>query len=100
MSGVVEIGSGTAILPWVTIGLQAGTIEGPTIGRNVMIGTGSKVIGPIQIGNGARIGANAVVVSDVPDGATAVGIPARSSGTEPPFGRFAWARADGAPLES
>jgi serine O-acetyltransferase len=77
IDGVVEIGSGTAILPWVTIGLLAGSIEGPTIGRNVMIGTGAKLIGPIRVGNGARIGANAVVLEDVPAGATVVGIPAR-----------------------
>lgn len=49
----------------------------PTLGRGVVIGAGAKVLGPILIGDGARIGSNAVVVKDVPPGATAVGIPAR-----------------------
>lgn len=48
----------------------------PTIGDRVVIGTGAKVLGPLRVGSDARIGANAVVVKDVPDGATAVGIPA------------------------
>lgn len=49
----------------------------PTLGNNVVIGAGAKVLGPILIGTGARIGSNAVVVHSVPDYATAVGIPAR-----------------------
>jgi serine O-acetyltransferase len=49
----------------------------PTLERNVVIGAGAKILGPILIGEGARIGSNAVVVKDVPPGATAVGIPAR-----------------------
>jgi serine O-acetyltransferase len=49
----------------------------PTLGRGVVIGAGAKVLGPILVGDGARIGSNAVVVKDVPPGATAVGIPAR-----------------------
>jgi len=49
----------------------------PTLGRNVVIGAGAKVLGPVLIGDGAKIGSNAVVVRDVPAGATAVGIPAR-----------------------
>ncbi|WP_082096959.1 serine O-acetyltransferase [Demequina gelatinilytica] len=48
----------------------------PTIGDRVVIGAGAKVLGPLRVGPDARIGANAVVVKDVPDGATAVGIPA------------------------
>ncbi|MFP5358923.1 MAG: serine O-acetyltransferase [Actinomycetes bacterium] len=48
----------------------------PKIGDRVVIGAGAKVLGPVHIGPDARIGANAVVVKDVPDGATAVGIPA------------------------
>lgn len=47
----------------------------PTLGRDVVIGAGAKVLGPITIGDGARIGSNAVVVKDVPDGATVVGVP-------------------------
>src|SRR4249920_1749069 len=49
----------------------------PTLGRGVVIGAGAKVLGPIVVGDQARIGSNAVVVKDVPPGATAVGIPAR-----------------------
>jgi len=49
----------------------------PTVGDRVMIGTGAKVLGPIFIGDDARIGANAVVVHDVPPGASAVGVPAK-----------------------
>lgn len=48
----------------------------PTIGSHVLIGCGAKLIGPITIGDGVRIGANAVVLNDVPAGATVVGIPA------------------------
>jgi serine O-acetyltransferase len=49
----------------------------PTVGDRVMIGTGAKVLGPVYIGDDARIGANAVVVHDVPPGASAVGVPAK-----------------------
>ncbi|MBC8062040.1 MAG: serine O-acetyltransferase [Clostridiaceae bacterium] len=49
----------------------------PTIGNNVIIGTGAKVLGPIKVGDGARIGANAVVLENVPGNSTAVGIPAK-----------------------
>lgn len=78
LDGIVEIGSGVTIAPWVTIGLRAGVLQGPTIERGVQIGTGAKVIGPVRVGEGATIGANAVVVSDVPAGATVVGAPARA----------------------
>ena len=49
----------------------------PTLGQGVVIGAGAKVLGPILVGEGAKIGSNAVVVKDVPAGATALGIPAR-----------------------
>lgn len=49
----------------------------PTVGDRVVIGCGAKILGPVHIGSGARIGANAVVLTDVPPDATAVGIPAR-----------------------
>ena len=77
IDGLSEVRSGAVFFPWVTIGLRAGDFNGPTIGRGVHIGTGAKVIGPVKIGDGAKIGANAVVVSDIPPNATAAGIPAR-----------------------
>ena len=80
IDGIVEIGPGTRILPWTTIGLTAGNFNGPTIEGEAMIGTGAKVLGPVRIGRGAKIGANATVLDDVPAGATAVGSPARAVG--------------------
>lgn len=49
----------------------------PTIGNNVMIGAGAKVLGDIYVGDNVKVGANAVVLKDVPDNVTAVGVPAR-----------------------
>jgi serine O-acetyltransferase len=74
-----EIGDDCTIYHGVTLG---GTTwnkgkRHPTLGRGVVIGAGAKVLGPILVGENARIGSNAVVVKDVPAGATAVGIPAR-----------------------
>lgn len=77
LDGFVRVGPGTVISPFVTIGLVEGGIVGPTIGANVSIGTHACVLGPVSVGDGARIGAGAVVLDDVPAGATAVGVPAR-----------------------
>lgn len=73
------VGSGTVLYHGVTLGAKYITKgkRHPTVGRNVIIGAGAKVLGPITIGDGARIGANSVVIADVPENATAVGIPAR-----------------------
>ena len=74
-----ELGDDILIYHQVTLGgtsLVAGKRH-PTVGNGVILGAGAKVLGPILIGEGARVGANAVVVSDVPAGATVVGIPAR-----------------------
>ncbi|PGY12667.1 serine O-acetyltransferase [Bacillus sp. AFS031507] len=49
----------------------------PIIGNSVIIGTGAKILGPVKIGDGARVGANAVVINDVPPDSTAVGVPAK-----------------------
>jgi len=77
IDGLVTIRSGTVISPWVTIGLRAGDVRGPTIERGVHIGTGAKIIGPVHIGAHAVIGANAVVTADVAPRTTVVGAPAR-----------------------
>ena len=77
IDGITEVESGAVFFPWVTVGLKAGNVDGPKIGRNVRVGTGAKIIGPVRIGAGASIGANAVVVDDVAPDTTVVGIPAR-----------------------
>lgn len=61
----------------VCIGSRYGSDDAPTIGDNVEFGVGSVVIGRIHVGNNSRIGANAVVLTDVPDDTSAVGVPAR-----------------------
>ena len=77
VSGDAVIGDDVVIRQGVTIGLRStGKRGAPTIGDRVDIGAGAKLLGNIRIGNDAVIGANAVVLSDIPDGALAVGIPA------------------------
>jgi len=68
-------GSDIKIEHLVTIGAEGK--ESPVLGNNIFIGAGAKIIGGVKIGNNVKIGANAVVVDDVPDGATAVGVPAK-----------------------
>jgi serine O-acetyltransferase len=75
-----EIGDGCTIYQGVTLGgtsLYKGTKRHPTLGRNVVVSAGAKVLGGFVVGDGAKIGSNAVVIKPVPAGATAVGIPAR-----------------------
>jgi serine O-acetyltransferase len=79
-----EIGDDVTIYQHVTLGGTnpadgAGGKRHPTIGDGVIIGSGAAVLGPVHVGARARIGANAVVTRDVPEGATMVGIPARST---------------------
>jgi serine O-acetyltransferase len=76
VDGLTVIGAEAVLRPFVTIGPNDGDPMGPTLDRGVSVGTGAKVLGPVAIGRDARIGANAVVLHDVPDGATAVGVPA------------------------
>lgn len=74
-----EIGDDVTLYHGVTLGgtsLETGKRH-PTIGNSVVIGSGAQVLGPITVHEGARIGANAVVLKDVPAGATMVGIPAK-----------------------
>src|SRR5262249_5866805 len=72
----VVIGDDCIIMQQVTIG-QLSDTEMPVIGSRVYIGAGAKILGKVVVGDGARIGANAVVLCDVPAGWTAVGVPAR-----------------------
>ena len=77
ISGYTKIGDNCRIRTGVVIGLRrVSEKSAPTIGNNVDIGTGAKIIGPIHIGDNVLIGANAVVLSDVPDNSIAVGVPA------------------------
>lgn len=72
------IGCNCTIFQGVTIGSKRGPKGGvPRIGDNVVLSSGAKVIGKVSIGNNVIIGANAVVVRDIPDNAVAVGIPAK-----------------------
>jgi serine O-acetyltransferase len=75
INGRVRGGADVKIEHQVTIGAERR--ESPTLGDDVFVGAGAKVIGPVSIGSGARVGANAVVVKDVPSYSTVVGIPAR-----------------------
>ncbi len=74
-----KVGDDVTLYQGVTLGgtsLEKGKRH-PTIGDGVIIGSGAQVLGPLNVGNGARIGANAVVLQDVPPGAIMVGIPAK-----------------------
>ncbi len=74
-----EIGDNCTLYQGVTLG-GTGKEHGkrhPTLGDNVMIGAGAKVLGPFRVGSNARVAAGAVVLDEVPDNATAVGVPAR-----------------------
>lgn len=74
-----EIGDDCTLYQGVTLG-GTGKDKGkrhPTLGSNVMVGAGAKILGPFTVGNGSKVAANAVVLSEVPDNCTAVGVPAR-----------------------
>jgi serine O-acetyltransferase len=75
-----QVGDGCTIYQGVTLGgtsLYRGAKRHPTLGEGVVVGAGAKVLGGFTVGDGARIGSNAVVVKEVPAGATVVGIPGR-----------------------
>ena len=82
-----EIGNNVTIYHAVTLGGISPSIDSerqrhekrhPTIGNDVVIGSGAQIIGPVKVGSGSRIAANAVVVNDVPEDSTMVGIPAKA----------------------
>ena len=71
------IGDRVGIMHDVTLGTTPDGCGAPTIGNDVFIGAGAKILGPVKIGDRARIAANSLVISDVPPDATAIGVPAR-----------------------
>ena len=74
-----EVGDDVLLYHGVTLG-GTGKDQGkrhPTIGNNVLIGCGAKVLGPFKVGDGSRIASNSVVLSEVPENSTCVGVPAR-----------------------
>ena len=95
-----EIGNNVTIYHAVTLGGISPSIESerqrhekrhPTIGNEVVIGSGAQIIGPIKVGDGSRIAANAVVVNNVPENSTMVGVPAKiiksgNTGNFKPYG--------------
>ena len=95
-----KIGDDVTIYHAVTLGGSSPSIDSesqrqekrhPTIGNKVVIGSGAQIIGPVKVGNNSRIAANAVVVKDVPENATMVGIPAKvvkleNTGNFKPYG--------------
>lgn len=79
IGATTEIGDDCLIYQGVTLG-GTGIVQGkrhPTLGNNVMVGCGAKVLGPIKIGDNARVAANAVVLREVPENSTVVGVPGR-----------------------
>jgi serine O-acetyltransferase len=74
-----EIGNDVTLYHGVTLGGTSWTKgkRHPTLGDGVIVGAGAKILGPIEIGKGAKVGSNSVVTKEVPDGATVVGIPGR-----------------------
>lgn len=80
IGGNVKIGTQCKIFNGVTLGnknTEIGTDEQPSIGNRCVISTGAKILGPVRIGDDCIIGANAVVICDVPSNSVAVGVPAR-----------------------
>ena len=79
IGATTEIGDDCLLYQCVTLG-GTGITTGkrhPTLGNNVMVGSGAKILGPIKIGDNSRVAANAVVLRDVPENSTVVGVPGR-----------------------
>ena len=99
ISDMSQIGKNAIIFQQVTIGadrlIDSNNQGNPTIGDNVYIGAGAKIIGNVKIGNNCRIGANAVVYKDMPDNSVAVASPTRIIQKENLDNRFIVANKDG-----
>ena len=80
VGATAEIGDDVMLYQQVTLGgtSMEQTKRHPTLGNNVLVGAGAKILGPITVGDGASVGANAVVVKDVPANHVAVGVPAKN----------------------
>ena len=102
-----EIGNNVTIYHGVTLGGISPSIDSdkqrnvkrhPTLKNNVVVGSGAQILGPISIGENAKVGANAVVTKDVSDNAVMVGVPAKNVGTVSPadktFTPYGFAKAD------
>ena len=92
-----EIGDNVTIYHGVTLGGISPSIDSdkqrnvkrhPTLKNNVVVGSGAQILGPVIVGENAKIGANAVVTKDVPENAVMVGIPAKNVGTAPTDKKF------------
>ena len=92
-----EIGDNVTIYHMVTLGGISPSIDSsnqrdvkrhPTLKNNVVVGSGAQVLGPVVVGENAKIGANAVVTKDVPENAVMVGIPAKNVGAVPTDKKF------------
>ncbi|MDO4791048.1 MAG: serine O-acetyltransferase [Buchananella hordeovulneris] len=91
-----EVGQDVIIFHGVTLGgtsMSRGKRH-PTIGNRVVIGAGAKVLGPITVGDGSRVGANAIVVKPVPPSHSAIGIPAKNTPLDPALRTETWVNYD------
>jgi serine O-acetyltransferase len=79
-----SIGDDCSIFHEVTLGTSIDKAGVPQIGNKVLVGPGAKILGPVTIGDGARIAGNSLVLSDIPAGAVAIGVPARAIAAPPP----------------
>jgi serine O-acetyltransferase len=82
LGGITVIGRNATICPWASIGCRQGSFVGPTLGDDVFVGTHSSILGTMQVGEGATIGAGSVVTDDVAAGTTVAGVPAKLLGPQ------------------
>ena len=77
VGGIMFVGRNAVICPWIGLGVQRGSFMGPYIGDNVFVGSHSSVFGDVEIGDGATIGAGALVTADVAPNASVTGVHSR-----------------------